>query len=195
MQSTKKFDFSQHISAFKSFTLTNISGDSCQERDTCILSSWKSHRSDPPIAMKQIIIDNDSVHHNFDVLLISENEGQFSLEVLSDVDKYTAFKIATSLQKLKDDCQKGSLEDVLEFLHKGEIRNGFIKPSNTQIKMKPIDKQTLNAEGQNHWLVLMNRIVWANTKNIRKKYKTNQLNTTTPKSSVNKKIATHGFEY
>lgn len=33
----------------------------------------------------------------------------------------------------------------------------------------------------------MNRIVWANTKNNRKKYKTNQLNTTTPKSSVKKK--------
>ncbi|XP_071136782.1 obscurin-like protein 1 isoform X2 [Mytilus edulis] len=140
VQSTKKFDFSQQISAFKSFTLTNISGDSCQERDTCILSSSKSHRSDPPIAMKQIIIDNDSVHHNFDVLLFSENEGQFSLEVLSDVDKYTAFKIATSLQKLKDDCQKGSLEDVLEFLHKGEIKTDFIKPSNTHFKIKSIDK-------------------------------------------------------
>ncbi|CAC5401376.1 OBSCN [Mytilus coruscus] len=135
-QSTKKFDFNQHVSTLKSFTLTNITGGSFQERDACILFSWKLHRSAPP----EIITEDKTVHQNLDILLFSENEGQFSLEVLSDVTEYTAFKIATSFQNFKNDSQVGNFEDVLEFLKSGEMKTDFIKPSNAQIKMKPKDK-------------------------------------------------------
>ncbi|XP_052087350.1 uncharacterized protein LOC127724428 [Mytilus californianus] len=134
--SKKKFVFDGHAAILESVTF--MSDAPLQERDTCILFSWKNDLYSPS-AIRKILIENETDGDSFDIILLSEREGQLRIEILSDVFNDTAFQVAKSLQNLKDGRQIRKLKDILILLDPGDqgiqITN-FNKPSNTQQKRK-----------------------------------------------------------
>ncbi|CAC5404083.1 unnamed protein product [Mytilus coruscus] len=140
-QSIKKFMFNGHTSLLESVTFATP--DSLQERDTCILFSWRNDLYSPS-TIRKIIKDNETDADNFDIILFSDRKGQLRFEILSDVFNDTAFQVAKNLQNLKDGCKVRKLKDVLPESEERAVQlSDFCKNMNTQQKRKfKIERKT-----------------------------------------------------
>ncbi|CAC5395481.1 unnamed protein product [Mytilus coruscus] len=143
--SKKKFVFDGHAAILESVTFT--SDAPLQERDTCIIFSWKNNLYSPS-AIRKIIIENETDGDSFDIMLFSEREGKLRIETLSDVFTDTAFQVAKNLQNLNDGRQIRKLKDVLLLLDPVDQRiqiTNFNKPSNTQQKREMKENNNIRA--------------------------------------------------
>ncbi|XP_071135441.1 uncharacterized protein [Mytilus edulis] len=135
-QSIKKFVFNGHTSLLESVTYST--SDSLQERDTCILFSWRKDLYSPS-AIRKIIKENNTDDDYFNILLFSGRKGQLRLEILSNVFNNTAFQVAENLQNLKEGCNVRKLKDVIQLPESQERAvqlSDFCKHKNTQQKTK-----------------------------------------------------------